>query len=1092
MQRSRNRRGDRRGGWWARLAVLALAVGLLSGTSPVTTASGTSAAPVTGAAAAGTGRDVVTLPTGDRVAITTHADGRSTVALLPGSPNFGEPMQTLTLAGQLYVRPRDLSAAEARRLDASMFNVTRLARSDGDAPVRVSFDAGTRPHDVPGIDVAAGTARSTSAGDRVARGSIASASDLESGSWRGVTRVALAGPDASDPDPMADDYELHTLAVDVDDRQGESADCAAVVVSNVDDGRLFNWLDFCAVDGRIRLSVPDGNYAVIAIVDDYQPCCSGAIVADQRVRVDADTDVALSSGEATARVPFPKVRGAKGVEGTFHYIRSAEGPGSFSISYGFGAGFPLRVEPAKRPAIGDLTSGIRATLRIRHERRPATPVETLDWQRGVPKDLGRRYERSDFTSVAAAYHGDGRSRRGGIVRGTAAFMPGQTSDWVTLWPVDTPTKRRELYLGSPSIRWYALSFLGIAGPLTELDSRQRTYAAGERQTETWFRGPLHPGAGYAVRRPPTGPDCPACRSGDVIRLNLAPFTDAHADHWGYRWARNPWVLSRGKAIVAKGGWPQAEIDVPARKARYRLEMRNVMPKRYNLSTRSETTWGFRSATGDRVLPLLMPRYVLPVDLMNRLPAGRTSFRLAIPRLGDDHVRIKKPAVRVSYNGGKTWKRAEVVRRGPDVFRVRLDNPKPGSKPRYGSLRVRAEDRAGNTVAETIKRAWRVRGGGDAAAPSGDPAPSNDVPRRACGAVDEGQFRCLAMIGAYGDRALDARADPEGYGAHELRDAYDLPAGTGAGQTVAIVVAGDYPTAAKDLNRYRRQFGLPPCTVASGCFTKLNQEGVEGDYPRPNRGWALEAALDLQMASAACPRCELVLVEAKSPYFGPMLKAVDTATAHADVVSHSYGATEFTGIKRMARHFDVDGVPMTASAGNYGYGPAGFPASARSVISVGGTALRHADNDRGWRERAWSAGSSGCSAYFAKPAWQTDPACHMRTIADVAAVGDPETGVAVYDSFGFAGEKGWFVLGGTSTAAPLVAGMIAAAGDADAYDGADLYAHAGTDALNDVRKGSNGLFQSCEGSYMCNAKPGYDAPTGLGTPNGLEAFADVAP
>jgi len=105
-------------------------------------------------------------------------------------------------------------------------------------------------------------------------------------------------------------------------------------------------------------------------------------------------------------------------------------------------------------------------------------------------------------------------------------------------------------------------------------------------------------------------------------------------------------------------------------------------------------------------------------------------------------------------------------------------------------------------------------------------------------------------------------------------------------------------------------------------------------------------------------------------------------------------------------------------------------------------------------------------------------------------GDPRTGVAVYDSFGLAGEKGWFVLGGTSAGAPLVAGMIAAAGDADTFTGADLYAN--TAALRDVTAGTNRVFQLCRGSYLCNGKPGYDAPTGNGTPNGLEAFTDVTP
>ncbi|MGH3659711.1 MAG: hypothetical protein ACRDUA_23945, partial [Micromonosporaceae bacterium] len=315
-----------------------------------------------------------------------------------------------------------------------------------------------------------------------------------------------------------------------------------------------------------------------------------------------------------------------------------------------------------------------------------------------------------------------------------------------------------------------------------------------------------------------------------------------------------------------------------------------MSEDYALSTRASATWRFRSKHGEEVLPLLVPRYRMPVDLMNRLPAGHTGFRLAIPRLGDGEVRIVNPTVKVSYNGGQDWKRADVVRRGPGVFRVRVVNPTPGERPRYGSLRVRAEDRAGNTVGVTVMRAWRIRGGSTSGSdsPGDGSSPTVEPPRRVCDQPANRAAKCFTIIGASGSAALDARARPAGYGAVALRDAYDLPLKGGAGQTVAIVVAGDYPTAAKDLNVYRQQYGLSPCTRSSGCFTKLNQDGEQGNYPRPDQEWALEAALDLQMASAACSRCRLVLVEANSPALDPIAKAVDTAAARADVVSNSYG------------------------------------------------------------------------------------------------------------------------------------------------------------------------------------------------------------
>ncbi len=152
-----------------------------------------------------------------------------------------------------------------------------------------------------------------------------------------------------------------------------------------------------------------------------------------------------------------------------------------------------------------------------------------------------------------------------------------------------------------------------------------------------------------------------------------------------------------------------------------------------------------------------------------------------------------------------------------------------------------------------------------------------------------------------------------------------------------------------------------------------------------------------------------------------------------------------------------------------------------MIAVGGTTLRHSGTS--WRQRAWSGAGSGCSAYFAKPAWQTDRHCSMRTTSDVSAVADPETGLAVYDTFGLGPDNGWIVVGGTSLSAPLVSGMIGLAGNA-AQLGSARYIYEHRSALDDVVGGSNGF---CGNDYLCTAKAGYDAPTGLGTPRGTGAL-----
>jgi len=197
-----------------------------------------------------------------------------------------------------------------------------------------------------------------------------------------------------------------------------------------------------------------------------------------------------------------------------------------------------------------------------------------------------------------------------------------------------------------------------------------------------------------------------------------------------------------------------------------------------------------------------------------------------------------------------------------------------------------------------------------------------------------------------------------------------------------------------------------------------------------------------------------------------------------VISNSYGGGE-AGSGPFESAYNHLGIGVTVSSGDSGFGVQ-FPASSPHVTAVGGTSLRRASNARGWTETVWSGAGSGCSSVYAKPAWQTDPSCTRRTVADVSAVSDPNTGVAVYAPISSTTST-WLVFGGTSVAAPVIAGVYAVNGGTVTY-GSDPYAHPG--ALFDVVSGSNG---SCGGSYLCTGKVGYDGPTGLGTPNGVSAF-----
>ncbi|HET9095240.1 MAG TPA: hypothetical protein VFN37_01150 [Candidatus Baltobacteraceae bacterium] len=335
--------------------------------------------------------------------------------------------------------------------------------------------------------------------------------------------------------------------------------------------------------------------------------------------------------------------------------------------------------------------------------------------------------------------------------------------------------------------------------------------------------------------------------------------------------------------------------------------------------------------------------------------------------------------------------------------------------------------------------------------------------------------------AFGKTA-GGNAVPSGYGPADIQSAYALPSSTaGSGQTVAIVDAYNDPNAANDLGVYRSQYGLPACTAANGCFRQVNQTGGT-KLPRSNGGWAQEISLDLDMVSATCPNCHILLVEASSATNSNLQTAENTAVAlGANTASNSYGGSESAATNSA---YDHPGHIITASAGDSGTGSS-QPCSYASVVCVGGTSLNRASSTRGWSETVWSGSGSGCSAKVTKPSWQTDTGCTMRSEADTSAVADPNTGVAVYDSYSYQGHSGWMVFGGTSASSPIIASVYALAGNASSMNYAQsIWQNGGGASLNDVTSGSNG---TCSISYICNAGPGYDGPTGWGTPNGVGAF-----
>jgi hypothetical protein len=416
--------------------------------------------------------------------------------------------------------------------------------------------------------------------------------------------------------------------------------------------------------------------------------------------------------------------------------------------------------------------------------------------------------------------------------------------------------------------------------------------------------------------------------------------------------------------------------------------------------------------------------------------------------------------------------------------------------------------------------------------SGDvPFQSANPVVRLCPAV-AGQMACLALLRTDVQPPLDPAqlvgSDAEkcpfqkpipGYCANNLQDAYKLPSLTaGKDKVVAIVDAFGYKHVASDLDMYRSTMGLPACKTSDKCFRVLNQDGKSSPLPPQgsgsNSGWLGEESLDVDMVSAICPHCKIVLIQTNSNYTTDLYAGEKTAEKLAKFVSNSWGGGPEGSDDPI---FHKPGTVITAAAGDCGGGYTAScggggpqqPCSYTYVVCVGGTHLIRAHNARGWDETVWNdwtydecggpcgATGSGCSIKIAKPAWQTDKGCKMRSEADVSATAAVSAPVIVYNSE-LVGASGactppncFWLFGGTSVSTPIITSVFALADNPAAQNGAEgIWKH--HDDLYNVTMGNNlnkalGVKCASKISYICHARVGFSGPVGWGTPHGISAF-----
>jgi subtilase family serine protease len=360
----------------------------------------------------------------------------------------------------------------------------------------------------------------------------------------------------------------------------------------------------------------------------------------------------------------------------------------------------------------------------------------------------------------------------------------------------------------------------------------------------------------------------------------------------------------------------------------------------------------------------------------------------------------------------------------------------------------------------------------------------------------GKPTCLALISNKNGISPLSGCNPSstcGFTATQLESAYNLTGslGKGSGQKVAVIEAGDDPDAATTFSTYRSTYSL-----GTGTLLKYNQSGQQSNYPPSceDYGWCVETDLDIEMVSAACPKCTVYLMEAGGSISDFEAAEAEAVTLGATILSNSwicYGSSD-CGDTNFSSYFDKKGITYLAASGDDAYNHIGAPSALESVVAVGGTQLEVSGSK--FTETIWNDAGAGCAdatevgTAIPKPSWQKDPDCSSRTDADVSSQAGVSPGVAEYSAI----YGGWFGVGGTSVASPFTAGVIGLVGNSTKLTAGEgfwkLKKKARKKDLHDITSGSDG---SCSGEYLCTAGTKqfktYSGPGGWGSPNGIKAY-----
>ncbi|WP_141579392.1 S8 family serine peptidase [Actinomadura sp. WMMA1423] len=529
------------------------------------------------------------------------------------------------------------------------------------------------------------------------------------GLYTAVVKATGGGADLETPVTFYVEPPSHDLTIKATPLPGtahEDLSASATVVDLTDMALFSEWVD---ATGTAKVRVPDGRYAVLGNVDDTGDWRS-ALAGDPEVVVDGPTTVTLDGAAAV-----PAGARVEGVE-TEQAMLSADmvrdaGQGLWWYSaYSF--------DPAKAPVYAQPMDGVEiGTFRAYTNHRLTAPGTVYDVVHplvgGIPADLTHVVTGAELKRMArvdqrfAAFDGDpstpmGEKRYGLSPEGLLTFEgsgdvePGTSrTDYVSTGP-------GQLWMDEGFVR-FGEEFWVDQGPFGELKP-------GELVSTRWGRQPLRPGPYSGTGITPS--DCarhPAARTGRSMRVALVDLqTRPDGFDCGLHEVKGHMELFAGDAKVGEKDGPYGEFTVPSKEAEYRLTYENDASAVLPVSTRTSTSWTFRSREPrgheSAGLPLLLVDYDLNLDLRNQ-PSGEPAVLTVARMAGSGEAEVSGLRFWTSVDDGRTWQGVQVKALGGGRFSAPLPAPVRGQAV---SLRVTANDAGGSGVDQRVVRAYRVR------------------------------------------------------------------------------------------------------------------------------------------------------------------------------------------------------------------------------------------------------------------------------------------------------------------------------------------------------------------------------------------------